>query len=584
MILFAAVSAAQNLQDTIAKNLEKSKSASEKLILYKKYAEFLETKDFDRSLKLSREGFKLAKKFKQKTAEAEFLRHRGNAYYFSGKLDSASTFYYQALEILKNRQAPRELAELYNNLGRFYRKTGDYQRSLRNYDSALKIYTDLGDLEGIATIYNESGVVYEYLEKHDEAVLRYQKSLAIQRKRGDLVGQGYSLEFIGGNFMLQKKLALAEKYLLASIKVREQTKDEFALAMSYNVLGKLYQEQNRYVEAEKFLLKSNDISRRLNYLDLQKDNYDNLAKIYRLQNKNDKAYISLQNFRIINDSIFTLGKAEQIEELSVKYETAEKDRQLLAEKSKVLKRNVLVFSLLGVLLLAFFYYQNFRARQKVQLQRAVLHQQELAANAVMKAEDNERKRMATQLHDGIGQLLSAANMNLSVLNEFKNDENNFRTILRKTQSVLSDAISDVRTLSHQIMPNMLIRSTLPEALQDIVSKTESPGLTIDLQIDGVGKNLNQTVQVVLFRVIQECLHNTIKHAHASQIRISLKQNDDFVEVFYADNGVGFDVEKVTEAGGLGVENIRSRIKMLKGTYRLQSEKNRGTSVEMKIPC
>src|SRR5699024_5702390 len=109
-------------------NINKAKSTSEKLTLYKKYAEFLETKDFDRSIKLSHEGSELAKKNNQKTAEAEFLRHRGNAYYFSGKLDSASTFYYKALDILKAQKAPLELAEVYNNLGRFFRKTHDFTR------------------------------------------------------------------------------------------------------------------------------------------------------------------------------------------------------------------------------------------------------------------------------------------------------------------------------------------------------------------------------------------------------------------------------------------------------------------------
>lgn len=584
MILLVAVLAGQNSRDTIAENLRKSKTNSEKLSLYKKYAEFFETKDFDRSIKLANEGRKLAKKTNNQTLEAEFLRHLGNAYYFSGKLDSAGGYYFSALNILKTQKDRRKLAELYNNLGRFYRKTSDYQRALKNYDEALHIYTQLDDLEGIATVYNESGVVYEYLEQHHEAINRYQKSLEIQRKRGDLVGQGYSLEFIGGNYILQKKFELAEKFLLAAINVREQTKDEFALALSYNVLGTLYQEQKRYTEAETYFLKSNAISRRLDYLDLLKNNYQNLAKIYRLQGKNDEAYESLENFRIINDSIFTLGKAEQIEELSVKYETAEKDRQLLAEKSKVFRRNVLVFSLLGVLLLGFFYYQNYRARQKVQLQRVVLHQQELAANAVLQAEDNERKRMATQLHDGIGQLLSAANMNLSMLNDFKNDENKFTAVLHKTQSILVDAISDVRTLSHQIMPNMLIRNSLPDALRDLVAKTSSTSLNIQLQINNLRKDLNQSLQVVIFRVVQECLNNTIKHAQASEVHIKIQQDQGFVEIFYGDNGIGFDVDELIAAGGLGVENIKSRIEMLKGTYVLKSEKDRGTTVEMKIPC
>ena len=89
---------------------------------------------------------------------------------------------------------------------------------------------------------------------------------------------------------------------------------------------------------------------------------------------------------------------------------------------------------------------------------------------------------------------------------------------------------------------------------------------------------------MIFRVIQECLNNTIKHAQASEVQIKIQQDKGFVEIFYGDNGIGFDVDEAIAAGGLGVENIKSRIEMLKGTYVLKSEKDRGTKVEMKIPC
>src|SRR5690606_29258514 len=205
-----------------------------------------------------------------------------------------------------------------------------------------------------------------------------------------------------------------------------------------------------------------------------------------------------------------------------------KDRQLLAEKSKVLKRNVLAFSLFGLLLLGFFYYKIYQHKQKITLQREILHQQNLATIAVIKTEDNERKRMATHLHDGIGQLLAAANMNISVLDEYKSDENAFQKILVRTRSILAEALADARTLSHQIMPNILIKNNLPTALQDLVDKSGSPKLQIDLQLAGLKNNLNQNIQVVLYRTIQECLNNTIKHARATKVSIFVEQTQNSV--------------------------------------------------------
>ena len=571
------------LQDSITKQINSAENAQEKLKLYRKYAELFSTKDFSRSIVLSHEGGKLARKLKNTTLEGDFLRLKGNAHYISGKLDSAGSYYYRALSLLKDKNQPKYLAELYNNLGRFYRKTKDFPRALKNYDLALNLYRQLNDTEGIATIYNESGVVYEYLGQHEDAVQRYSKSLEMQKKRGDLVGQGYALEFIGGNYLLQKKYELAEKYLLQSLQLRQKTNDQFALAMNYNVLGHLYMAQNKYSEAEKNFRVSNEISGRLNYLDLQKDNFENLAKIYRIHGDNDAAYESLNKFRIINDSIFSLGKARQIEELSLKYETAEKDRQLLAEKSKVLKRNVLAFSLFGLLLLGFFYYKIYQHKQKITLQREILHQQNLATIAVIKTEDNERKRMATHLHDGIGQLLAAANMNISVLDEYKSDENAFEKILVRTRSILAEAIADARTLSHQIMPNILIKNNLSTALQDLVDKTGSPKLQIDLQLAGLKNNLNQNIQVVLYRTIQECLNNTIKHARATKVSIFVEQTQNSVIAHYADDGVGFDLTAEDGKNGLGLSNIRSRIEILRGTFLLETESGAGVSLTLTIP-
>lgn len=571
-------------RDTITENLHAAKNPAEKIKLLLRYADFLSIKDFPRSIQLSDMGRKLAKESGNKTLEGNFLRLKGNAWYLSGKLDSASHYYYQSLALLQNPPNTAELASLYNDLGRFYRKTKDFPRSLKNYDLALGIFQKLQNEEGIATIYNESGVVYEYLGEHDEAINRYKKSLAIQRKRGDLVGEGYALEFIGGNYLLQKKYTEAENYMMQALEIRKKTKDDFAIALSYNVLGHLFQEQKKYSQAEEKYKESQEISQKLNYLDLQKDNYHNLAVIYRISGKNDLAYDHLEKFRVINDSIFSLGKAKQIEELSVKYETLEKEQQLLTEKSKVLKRNAAIVSLLGILFTAFIYYRNYQNKQKIKLQREILHQQDLAAKAVMTAEDNERKRMATHLHDGIGQLLTAANMNISVLNDYKNDENNFTKILEKTRSILSDAIVDVRTLSHQIMPNMLIKNSLSNALRNLIEKISSPKIDINLKIDGLENNLDQNIQVVLYRIIQEAINNTIKHSGADKIEISILQNNERIFTRIFDNGKGFDLQQTTSrSDGMGLDNIRSRIDFLKGKLDIQTATGKGTVISIEIP-
>lgn len=188
------------------------------------------------------------------------------------------------------------------------------------------------------------------------------------------------------------------------------------------------------------------------------------------------------------------------------------------------------------------------------------------------------------LHDGIGQLLSAANMNVSVLDDYKEDQSAFTKVLDKTKSILNEAITDVRSLSHQIMPNMLIKNSLSNALRELIEKSNSPKLNITLKIEGLNDTIDQNIQVVLYRIIQECINNTIKHAEASAINVSVIQDAEKIYTSISDNGKGFNPMKVQSKNeGLGLENIKSRIEVLKGNIKISSKEGEGTSIFVEIP-
>lgn len=551
--------------------------------LYKK-TDSLTIKDFRLAKKFADSGIARSKALHSRMWEGKFKGLKGVSYYFKGVLDSAGHLYYEAAHILQETKSPKELARVYVNLAKLYRKTSDYPRAIKIYDEALKIYLSLDDKEGEATVYNESGVVYEYMKNYDEAFRRYSKSLEIQKTRGDLVGQGYALEFIGGVKILQKKYREAEQYLLEALETRRRTDDYFATALNYNVLGNLYSETKDVSKALQQFQISNAIAEKMGYFDLMAANYKGLSEIEKYRGNFADAYKNLEKYKKVSDSIFNLGKAKQVEELSLKYETEKKDREILESRNKIFRQKVVVFSLIGLLLLALFYYKNYQHRQQIKLQKEILHQQDLASRAVMNAEDTERKRMAIHLHDGVGQMLTATNMNLMVLDEFKDDVETFNTIISKTKSILGDAITEVRTLSHQIMPNMLITNSLSSALKDLIEKTSSPKLHLYLKINGLEDNLDDNVQIVMFRVIQECINNTIKHAQASEVFITLNQDNKEITAEFRDNGVGFNADAFSSrSGGMGLENIRSRIELLKGRFTVKSSEGNGTEIFVQIP-
>ena len=131
---------------------------------------------------------------------------------------------------------------------------------------------------------------------------------------------------------------------------------------------------------------------------------------------------------------------------------------------------------------------------------------------------------------------------------------------------------------------MLIKNSLANALRDLIEKTTSPMLHISLKIDGLEKNLDQNLQIVMYRTIQECINNTIKHSGATKIDIMLIQNKNRIFTEIADNGKGFNPLKVNSKNdGMGLENLKSRIEFLKGTINIESAENQGTKIKVEIP-
>jgi two-component system, NarL family, sensor kinase len=579
--------------DSLQKVIESSIAEKEKLNAYKKLSNIFATKDFDKSQSYSTIGLAIATKNKDFFSQAYFKKQIGLAYYFKGKYDSAANYYYSALNILKTEsknliEKDVEKAGILNELGKLYRKTKDLERSLLHYDEAYKLYLNATNFDGMATILNESGVVFEYQENYTEAINRYKKSLAIREKLNDLVGKSYSLNFIGGAYTLQKNFTEAENYLTQSLNVRLQLKDSFAIAINYGDLGFMFTQKGDYKKATSFYLLSNAIAEKIKYQDLKLSNYKELGTISEKEGAFAKALTYTQKYISLKDSIYSKNKMEQIEELNTKYQTEKKEQQLLLQETKIKTKNYLLFGLFGgTCLLAFAGFSFYRKRQtqnKLQLQTEVMKQQDLATKAVLEAEEKERQRIARDLHDGVGQVMSAAKMNLSAFeNELIFKDENQKLSFEKVISLVDEGCKEVRNVSHQMMPNALLKAGLASAIREFIGKIESPSLKVNLYTEGLNERLDNNIETVLYRVIQECVNNVIKHAGANQLDISLIKDTDGISATVEDNGKGFSASNASNLEGIGLKNIKSRVEFLKGTVDFDSSEGNGTLVAIHVP-
>ena len=218
------------------------------------------------------------------------------------------------------------------------------------------------------------------------------------------------------------------------------------------------------------------------------------------------------------------------------------------------------------------------------MQAAILQQQDMATRAIIHAEENERKRIAGDLHDGVGQIMSAAKMNLSSLESrlgFNNDED--KLAFEKIVSLVDESCKEVRSVSHNMMPNALLKSGLSSAVKEFIDKIDSRVLKVNLYSEGLNERIDSNVETVSYRIIQECVNNVIKHSGANELDISLIKDADGIAATIEDNGKGFAVADKSRTEGIGLKNILTRIEYLKGAVDFDSAPGNGTLVAIHVP-
>lgn len=553
-----------------------------------KLVENFQLKNFDSTLIEGEKALKLARKHTDSISVAELKRQIGVASYFKGKYDVAAANFYESISILEKSNAPTKLAPVYNDLAKLYRKTRDLDRALDNYNKADAIFRQLRDTSGIAMILNESGVVFEYRENFTEALRRYTASLQLAEKTGDSLSVSYSLSNIAGVYVIQKKYNEAEQNLLRALRIREILKDSFAIALTYSDLGVAMSNKGDYAKAIEYLTLSNKAAENLKYPELQSNNYNELSGIAQKQGDFQSAFRYFLKRSALRDSLYALEKTKQIEELNSKYESAKKEQQITEQRNRLRMQNYLFIGIGGLVLLTGLLIHSRYKREKLkkerQMQAELMKQQELAVKAVIEAEENERERIAKDLHDGVGQMMSAAKMNLSAFeSELPAGNTEQKMAFQKIITLVDESCREVRTVSHIMMPNALLKNSLATAIRDFVDKLTNKNLQVHVYTEGLDERLDSNVETVLYRIVQECVNNAMKHAGATTLDISLIRDKDGISGTIEDNGKGFDTSDKEKFAGIGLRNIISRIEYLKGTVDFDSAPGRGTVVALHVP-
>lgn len=525
----------------------------------------------------------------------------------------------KGIAIADEIKEPALKTNFYNSLAVAYENLKDKKSAYETYLKALALAEKLKNVKAQITINQNLGQLSWALDETDGKSFEYHKKaeqLAISY--GDRLTLAYIYQNMGRNYLHRKNYKESLKYTVLAKDLAIETQDLHGLVSIQASLGELYKLLNNYDKSYQALIAKDSLSKILfnresaSEINLIRTKYETEKKeqqITLLDKQNviqrlelNKGKLELENKSLENDkNVFKI----ETQELSLQRNKitlakneveakakAQKIKLLAAEnevqKLELLKRNIILGIIIGVLLLtiliSYLFYNRYKLKQEARLQDEVIVQQDLSTKAVLNAEENERKRISGELHDGLGQMFSAVKMNLSALTEnlsFKDDYT--KEMFGKTMDLIDDSCKEVRVISHQMAPNVLLKSGLAAAIRDFISKIDAQKLKINLETFGLQERLDQNIETVLYRVIQETVNNVIKHAKANSLDIQLTKDDGGINVMIEDNGVGFDINQLEKFDGIGLKNIQTRVGYLKGTVEFSSAIGQGTLVAIYIP-
>jgi hypothetical protein len=250
--------------------------------------------------------------------------------------------------------------------------------------------------------------------------------------------------------------------------------------------------------------------------------------------------------------------------------------------------------LLGVSLIGFLLFKNTRRKQRIAEQQReieiqktekILKEQELTTiDAMIAGQEKERERLAGDLHDSVGATLAAAKLQFDHLKNNKGKIKNEDELFEKTGSLLEDAYTEIRSMAHIKNSGVIAKNGLLPAVKKLAKNASGTNkLNVDVQDFGLNERLENSLEIAIFRIIQELVTNIIKHSKATEAGISITQHTDSLSIIVEDNGQGFNTKKIFSKDGMGLVNIERRIEHLEGSIEVDSTIGKGTTVLIDIP-
>ena len=542
-----------------------------------------------------------------------------------GAFDSAIIINQKALEIARQENQLRRIAIILGNIGKSHTYKSEYQKALEYFLEAMGYLGKAGDKDLEASFNDILQCLYHYLKQHEKAVEYGEKAVAYFSK--DSLGYSYAnaLMNLSTNYMNLKPRQI-EKGLEGHLKVLKiaRTTDNLRMeASALNSIADCYNELGRPAEAKMYNEKALEIARKMNsvrsiftslmrlgYFELRSNHFSKAESFFMealllsqdhqmlKQEKEctgalvDLAYArndyqAVKQFETRLDSLSNVVLNDAIQkallEMETKYDTEKKELRITAlEKERrtaywLVGAAGLIFLLVVFLLV--YRHRLIRNQKKLAEQQVKQLEQEkqlVATQATLDGETAERTRLARDLHDGLGGMLSVVRLNLKDVKSGGYIAADEMSRFDKVLSMLDDSIRELRRVAHHMMPESLLRYGLKVSLTDFCNEIPSA----HFHYFGNDQRLESNLEILIYRSVHELVNNALRHAEAANINLQVIQENDRISVTVQDDGIGFDTDTVTK--GMGLENVINRVATYNGKMSIYSSPGKGTEINIEF--
>jgi signal transduction histidine kinase len=565
----------------------------------------------------------------------------GRSYNAKGEIIKARSHYYEALYLAKKHNLEKGIAWASLNLGlnhgrgfeldsafyyvqeaeKFFIKTDLAEELWRCYLGFATINKERRDLAAADADFRKSIALYpDNAPSANRGFLLYRTfAYAAQFGRFDLLRDVRIMwdEYKGAKSfnisLLEKPEHIALYSLIAgeeidmvkviydAIDYYKNSDRPYRLAWCYHDLGEIYYNDRNYTLAKEAYEKSDILYTQAGYSSHLGFIRKRLAELYQREGDYLKALdYTNASYRIL-DSLKNEESERNLRQFEVQYETEKKEQALIINqlelKQKTQERNIWLGSSVFLALLGLLIFgglrQRLRQRELLSNQEAALQEQRiqqleqektlLAMSSMIEGQEQERQRIAKDLHDGMGGLLTTIKAHYSTLVSYFPVEEATEKIAPLTGELIDRACTEVRRISQNMMPAALLYSGLSGALEDLAVQVRTNGMECTLEIVGPIDRIDEIRTIALYRVVQEAVNNILKHAKASHVLIQVIVHQAVVNATIEDDGLGFEIEEGLQKKSLGLKSMDSRVRYLKGSCDIDSVPGEGTTVLLQFP-